>query len=639
MGRFLQPADRERKEEERRSGAHPARNTGERPRPPAMSSYLRKDGRPLPPALPEQRAAWAMGVQRTLGNQATGALIRAQAKLAIGSPGDAFEVEADEVADRVMRTEEPPAAWDGAAPEPAGDVLQRTCAACKDGDEDDDDDALHRKAEGASGGGMAAPPIVHDVLGLAGQPLDAPTRAFMQPRFGYDFGEVRVHADARAAESARAVDALAYTVGRDIVFGAGRYEPSSPEGRRLLAHELTHVVQQGGDAAALQRAVVATPVNRLNRLQLLGDGTPANPGIPLGTFQGYISNQADWFTEPTLTGPDRDLLWKLALLLQEGDHIGAALGNVPVAELGATSSADMVYVRKYADGGKSTPDTVRITSPDTTVARVIALGRAMADLAAFVPAPVQRIVFDQTGLGTMVDQSLVGTLKDYYTDFTPTLENPAEQAPLLALLSGGLTAFAPLKGWVHDLHVFTPKTRTQLVANVADRSRREARAAHPHERPRLERRLPPGAEPGGRGAQQQEPGAHRPGRERPGRREGMGGQGRGRLRADPDGRGQGAPRAGRHRRARAGDLGRADHARHGRDGPNPTSRPWLTRRPISSPQRRETPRSSSSTSCCCAWIRSSARRLRGLPGRIARRARDAHPRQRRDGGRRDHGGA
>ena len=166
-------------------------------------------------------------------------------------------------------------------------------------------------------------------------------------------------------------------------------------------------------------------------------------------------------------------MWKLALLLQEGDHIGAALGNVPVAELGATSSADMVYVRKYADGGKSTPDTVRITSPDTTVARVIALGRAMADLAAFVPAPVQRIVFDQTGLGTMVDQSLVGTLKDYYTDFTPTLENPAEQAPLLALLSGGLTAFAPLKGWVHDLHVFTPKTRTQLVANVADRSRKK----------------------------------------------------------------------------------------------------------------------------------------------------------------------
>src|SRR5262249_29965020 len=83
-----------------------------------------------------------------------------------------------------------------------------------------------------------------------GQPLDAGTRAFMEPRFGHDFSQVRIHADERAAESARAVNALAYTVGRDVVFGEGRYEPGTSEGRRLLAHELTHVVQQQGPCAS-----------------------------------------------------------------------------------------------------------------------------------------------------------------------------------------------------------------------------------------------------------------------------------------------------------------------------------------------------------------------------------------------------
>jgi hypothetical protein len=94
------------------------------------------------------------------------------------------------------------------------------------------------------------PPIVHDVLRTPGQPLDPATRDFMEPRFGHDFGRVRVHTDAKAAESARAVGALAYTVGRNVVFGAKRYEPETTAGRRLLAHELTHVVQQGAAASA-----------------------------------------------------------------------------------------------------------------------------------------------------------------------------------------------------------------------------------------------------------------------------------------------------------------------------------------------------------------------------------------------------
>ncbi|HEY2290598.1 MAG TPA: DUF4157 domain-containing protein [Thermoanaerobaculia bacterium] len=106
---------------------------------------------------------------------------------------------------------------------------------------------LQRKESGL-GGPAIAPPIVHEVLGSPGGALDGETRSFMESRFGHDFSRVRVHDDARAAESARTVGALAYTVGRDVVFNAGQYAPRTDGGRRLLAHELTHVIQQGPSA-------------------------------------------------------------------------------------------------------------------------------------------------------------------------------------------------------------------------------------------------------------------------------------------------------------------------------------------------------------------------------------------------------
>jgi hypothetical protein len=102
----------------------------------------------------------------------------------------------------------------------------------------------------ATGGGpVAAPPAVEKVLRSQGQPLDPRERRVFEPRFGHDFGSVRVHADAAAAESAAAVGALAYTVGRSVVFGAGRYRPETSAGKLLLAHELAHVVQQHGGSA------------------------------------------------------------------------------------------------------------------------------------------------------------------------------------------------------------------------------------------------------------------------------------------------------------------------------------------------------------------------------------------------------
>src|SRR5207253_648342 len=97
------------------------------------------------------------------------------------------------------------------------------------------------------------------------------TRSFMEPRFGHDFSQVRVHTDERAAESARSVNALAYTAGQDVVFGGGQYEPGTNEGKKLLAHELTHVVQQHGEAnhthlqkKTSQASTISTQASRTN---------------------------------------------------------------------------------------------------------------------------------------------------------------------------------------------------------------------------------------------------------------------------------------------------------------------------------------------------------------------------------------
>lgn len=152
-----------------------------------------------------------------------------QTKLRIGQPNNIYEQEADRVAEQIMRMPDP--------------VLQRSCPKC---DEDEKSVLQTKKLPGQTPLtlGQDAPSVVQDVLNSSGEPLDAATRAFMEPRFGHDFSGVRVHTNEKAAESARAVDALAYTVGQDIVFGFGQYTNRMQTGQRLLAHELTHVVQQ-----------------------------------------------------------------------------------------------------------------------------------------------------------------------------------------------------------------------------------------------------------------------------------------------------------------------------------------------------------------------------------------------------------
>lgn len=172
-----------------------------------------------------------------------------QTKLTVTTPGDAYEQEADRVAEQVMRM--PGAAISPEPPASAGG-LQRACDCggscenCKNKTQAEQHGLVQMKQDGpAAPEGTEAPPIVHEILSSDGQPLDHETRAFMEPRFGQDFSHVRVHTGSRAAESASAVQAKAYTVGQDVVFGAGEYAPGTETGKKLLGHELAHTVQQG----------------------------------------------------------------------------------------------------------------------------------------------------------------------------------------------------------------------------------------------------------------------------------------------------------------------------------------------------------------------------------------------------------
>jgi hypothetical protein len=133
--------------------------------------------------------------------------------------------------------------------------FNRAASLAAEGDEERLERSILQRRAVSQAAPTTVPSIVQEVLRSPGQPLDARTRAYMESRFGHDFSQVRVHTDARAAQSAQSIDALAYTVGRSVVFGAGQYVPQAREGRRLLAHELTHVVQQGGQPEGSRMAV------------------------------------------------------------------------------------------------------------------------------------------------------------------------------------------------------------------------------------------------------------------------------------------------------------------------------------------------------------------------------------------------
>lgn len=189
------------------------------------------------------------GLQRTMGNQAIASLFGSgtvQAKLRVSQANDADEVEADRIADQMISSGAPlvtPA---------ASSTIHRKCscpggvASCPACEEEEVEQAkgIHRKSNQSSQEELSVRDDFLHSLG-PGQPLDPVVRKSMESRFGRNFEDVRIHTDAKAAESARSINARAFTAGRNVVFGGGEYAPQSREGGKLLSHELAHVVQQG----------------------------------------------------------------------------------------------------------------------------------------------------------------------------------------------------------------------------------------------------------------------------------------------------------------------------------------------------------------------------------------------------------
>ena len=194
-----------------------------------------------------------------------------QAKLTVNEPGDEYEQEADAVADKVMRMPNPATISPSTPPDEDKDEdkiqlkpipfsqIFRKCADCEE------EEKVQRK-ESTGGGGQTAPSIVNEVIASSGKSLDGGTQQFMESRMGHDFSHVQVHTDGKAAESATAVNALAYTLGNHIVFNSGQYAPDTEGGKRLLAHELVHVGQESSRNNMLQRDDIDESVALRERL-------------------------------------------------------------------------------------------------------------------------------------------------------------------------------------------------------------------------------------------------------------------------------------------------------------------------------------------------------------------------------------
>ena len=176
----------------------------------------------------------------------------AQTNLALGNAKDEYEKEAECISDEVMGMPEP---------KPQGAQARNEVRSVSKPEPSSHQRGFLQmmRLQSADAGQTAAPPKIHQTLQSPGQPLDSATRGFMEPRFGHDFSMVRVHAYSEAADAARTVGARAFTVGQNIVFGRGEFAPATEAGNRLLAHELTHVVQQRTLASRLAGVVQRAP--------------------------------------------------------------------------------------------------------------------------------------------------------------------------------------------------------------------------------------------------------------------------------------------------------------------------------------------------------------------------------------------
>lgn len=204
--------------------------------------------------------------------------------LKISQPNDPAEIEADQIADKVMRmadNEAAPAANTLYSP----NTINRKCDTCKD----EEETAQRKTLPSGSGIPSQSPAHVKGAINSDGRPLDRKTRGYFEPRFGFDLSQILIHTGGTAAESTKAIDARAYTLGNNIIFGSGEYKPGSESGKHLLAHELSHVSQNniGSGSGFINRMVAANSNCPAN-----AHGAPADPIAALTEIDDLAQRRA-----------------------------------------------------------------------------------------------------------------------------------------------------------------------------------------------------------------------------------------------------------------------------------------------------------------------------------------------------------
>jgi hypothetical protein len=430
-----------------------------------------------------QRAPVLLALQSTHGNQYVQRVVTGiQAKLKIGQPGDIYEQEADRVAEQVMSMPEPE--MQRQAEEEEKELVQPELAANaeysiqrqvdEEEEEEEEEELLQTKAlsdqitplvqrqeetgeeeeeflqtKELTGHNAKITPDLESRIKFmrgGGQPLTESDRAFFEPRFGYDFSQVRVHTDTRAAETARAVNARAYTVGRDVVFGAGEYAPGASAGQRLMAHELTHVVQQGlsSSVAKIQRVVE-------------GDITQ------MSITEDWARNLNDDELEEQ-TNIARDQVMTLDPTTPEHD---AARQNLQILEADvfrrideARGAYESACDRLLENGPYFDPNSTLFIEYGEANETLISLGEDMSDEPQGFQLPAdQLLVIDESGQVQLISGEGVVEIGE---DMFPVLDNFASASQGETLLNLGIGPLEQALLWNDGRIVITPPVSADL---------------------------------------------------------------------------------------------------------------------------------------------------------------------------------
>jgi hypothetical protein len=396
-----------------------------------------------------------------------------QRKLSIGAVDDPLEEEADAMADKVMRM-------------PEQSFVQRKCTHC------DEEEKVQRsplaagitpfiQAKGGDGG-TASDTVTQQINSTkgSGSNMDRPTQSFMESRFGTDFSNVKIHTGDNAVQMSRELNAQAFTVGSDIYFNSGKYNPSSESGKHLLAHELTHTVQQQASGSrAVNRIVNPSPVHFRSFAEMKQMRVPA--------FIAYIQSQADWFTNPALTDDQRERIRALLLLID--DNVAAYFTYVGIWYLdmfindvtGDESEANAEAIRSYASAVSAAHIPFPISAAPAAVTTVIAKGKEMVKLRRSFQDYMLRDALNETEFNRLLSRT-------GYIDDVIQYHDTAAQRPIFQAEDGAdfqtFISFntetgrhplfyetTPLLNRIRNFHRFQKSALDRLVTNFGDTSK------------------------------------------------------------------------------------------------------------------------------------------------------------------------